>query len=147
MSEDRDRNFSMAELSQFCRENDDRKLCFAGWSENILEAWLRWHREHGNVYCVSNGGDIVTLAVGWKVFHSDLDDHVARYWGPPRTDGDCFYVSDLISTDGRGLGAAVQEFTQRHPGWRKLKLYARRNGRVKRMSSELPERLCKSVVE
>lgn len=147
MSENGDRNFSMAELSKFCRDNDGRNLCFAGWAENILEDWLGWHWEHGNVYCVCNGADLVTLAVGWKVFERDLDDHVARYWGPPKDDGDCFYVSDLISTDRGGVGVAIQEFAQRHPGWRKLKLYARRHDRLKLMTAGLLERLCKSQAE
>lgn len=87
------------------------------------------------------------MAVGWKLCECDLDDHITKYWGSEREDCDSFYVSDVISKDRRGVASALKEFAERVPEWRDLKLFARRHGRVKRLSHKYFDRLCKSKAQ
>tara|TARA_R100000808_G_C2152469_1_gene161934 strand:- start:1891 stop:2331 length:441 start_codon:yes stop_codon:yes gene_type:complete len=135
-------DIDLGKLITFARKADVRQACFAGWPSDTLAHWFRWHWKHGSLYAVCDNEDIVTLGVAWKISLGDLDNHVARYWGPPREKGDCLYISDLLSTDRRGLAAAILELGKRVPNWRKLKLYARRHDKMKRMSPEAFEKLC-----
>ena len=136
MNDDGTPRFRTSDIISFCRGSDTRGLCFGGWPDDILEIYFKFHHQNGSLCLVEKDGLLVGLGVGYRVNESDLD----RHWQPFNPEGDSFYFSDLICKEKWIVASIINEVEKRAPDWRKLKLFAVRHGKRRRIPPELVER-------
>jgi len=136
MSDDRERRFAISDVVDFCRRGDTRGLCFGGWPDNILAIYLRFHQQNGNLCLVEEDEVLVGLGVGYKCDESDLD----RHWNPGSQESDAIYLSDIICTTRRAMGACVDELTKRMPDYKSHKIFMLRHGKRKQLDEGFIDR-------
>jgi len=131
------KRFKVAEVADFCVRNDTRGLCFGGWPRDLLEVHINYYNTNGSVFVVEDDGYLVGVGIGWRCNEIDLD----RHWSVWKDEGDCFYISDVICSKRNILPTLVDGLSERCPGWRNLKLLAKRNGRMREYGTKFLERL------
>jgi len=141
MNERRPKRFPLAEVVNFCVRNDTRGLCFGGWEDSLLEVFLGYYNQDRGVFLAEDDGDMVGIGVGWRCDEDDLHTHWTRW----NDGGDCLFISSVICKNREALRAIVEKLSERCPGWRSLKLLAKRNGRMKQYSAEFIERLGRRI--
>ena len=137
MNERRPKRFTIPEVADFCARNDARGLCCGGWPSDLLEIHIGFYHSNRGVFLVDEDGELVGVGIGWRCNEDDL----RRHWTTWKDEGDCFYISDLICTKRKAIRTLVDGLSERCPGWRNLKLLAKRNGKVKEYSVDFFERL------
>ena len=130
-------NYKLDEVIEFIRNADRRGMCFGGWPDSVLEIYLAWHHKNGSLFLVEGEDNLVTVAIGTKMFEDDIDKH----WVPWNEHGDSLYVSDLVATSRQGVATCIDELDQRVRGWKELKLFALRHGRKKQFRHKVFEKL------
>jgi hypothetical protein len=122
--------YLMAGILAFCRKHGCPSL--QEWPESILVEYLLFHFRNGNGVFVADG-EVSGLAVGWQCSETNLEKH----WQASDPSGTCFYFAQLAVTNREALKRIMYEFTIRVPHWSRLRLFARRHGKM----TELPQRV------
>ena len=71
-------NHTYSEIARFIRGADQRGLCFGGWPDPVLEVFLQWNDENGNLVLKSDQGNLVAVAIIETVLEVDHDQHRGR---------------------------------------------------------------------
>ncbi len=137
MNEGETKRFGVSEVADFCARNDTRGLCCGGWPRDLLEIHIHFYNSNRSVFLVHDDSELVGVGVGWRCNEDDL----GRHWTTWRDEGDCFYISDLICISREAIQTLVDGLSERCPGWRNLKLFAKRDGRIRRYGVNFFERL------
>jgi hypothetical protein len=107
--------YLMAGILAFCRKHGCPSL--QEWPESILVEYLLFHFRNGNGVFVADGE--------------------VKHWQASDPSGTCFYFAQLAVTNREALKRIMYEFTIRVPHWSRLRLFARRHGKM----TELPQRV------
>jgi hypothetical protein len=103
--------------------------CFAGWPEEFLATWLRFHCGQRTLVVAvddaARGLPIVGMAVGWQGRRADLE----RHWQADDPTGECFLVSQFAAVTRDARRALIGRMNERWPHWRTLEVYARRGAK------------------
>ena len=134
---ERHRGFAIRDVIAFSRKYDPRGKCFGGWPDNILEIYIRFHQQNGSLCLVEQDGVLVGMGVGYRINENDLD----RHWQPFNPEGDSFYLSDIICSERWATATCINEFAERVPDWRRLRVLALRHGKRREFSQQLIERI------
>lgn len=68
-----ERDYPYAEIVSFVRKADRRGMYFGGWPNPVLEVFLQWHHENGNLVLKSDEGNLVAVVFIKAVFEADHD--------------------------------------------------------------------------
>ena len=122
------REATVEELVGFCRQ---RLRCFAEWPEDILRKWLAWHVEWNGLVWACNPvtGRICGIGIGVRLNESDLDRH--WHFDPA---GDSFLFEAAATSRPGVLAALVEQFQRQFPDSPRLKLFARRYKKGRRVA-------------
>jgi len=71
-------NHTYAEIARFIRFADRRGLYFGGWPDPVLEVFLQWNDENGDLVIKSVEGNLVAVAIVETVPEVDHDQHRGR---------------------------------------------------------------------
>lgn len=121
-------NQAVRVLVEFIRRQAD--LPMAQWPEERLAEWIAFHAQQGSVYLSCRNGAVTGLGIGYQVRASDLE---APY--PVATaSGECFYVAQLIAETPEDGVELWRQWAHKVRGWKQLKVYGRRHGKVRRIT-------------
>lgn len=129
--------FGIRAVADFCIEHDPRGQCCGGWPRDLLEIHLRYYHNFGSVFLVRRDEQLVGVGIGWRCDERDL----GRHWAAWKGCGDCFYISDVVCSEGTAVQTLVDGLSSRCPDWRSLKLFAQRKGRIRRIGVKFMEKL------
>lgn len=118
-----------------------RPEVFGRWPIKLLTTWIQDRQQRDMLAVVTDGGDIVGMAVAWRAHKSDLDDPWCR-WDDT---GTCLYLSQVHATKPHALAALVEMLRRRCPDYAKLCLFATRRGKLKRLPKTYIDRLRKQT--
>lgn len=121
-----------------------RKLpAIRGWDRGMLKQWLRNRSDHGAIVTVVGNQGIRAVGIGVRCESADMDDP----WTPWNPLGNCFYFHQVAAQDPEALAFLFVGAFQREPELGRLRLYAFRHGRKRRLSSSALDRLFQNSKE
>jgi len=100
-----ERNHTYVEIARFIRGADRRGLCFGGWPDSVLEVFLQWNDENGNLVLKSDQGNLVAVAIIETVLEADHDQQPQGRGSVP--------MQDLMEEEEWGVEEDVGGFDHR----------------------------------
>ena len=67
--------YPISEVVNFIRKTDRRGLCFGRWPNLVLEIYLQWHYQNGNLVIELQEGNLVAVAIVTEVLEDDFDQY------------------------------------------------------------------------
>jgi len=151
LTEPSDWMLRVAELACFIQVHGRGRVC-GRWEVRDIKEWLTFHSRHDQLFLVDDPqrtslgaalmGYVEGLAIGWRCREQDLETH----WFPGDPAGDCFYISQIVARRPLALLGLVALLEQRHRDWQELRLFARRRGKLVRLTAKTIIRLARKGI-
>jgi hypothetical protein len=113
------------------------QLPMAQWPVERLREWIEFHEAAGSLYLTCADGYLTGLGIGYQVRRSDLD----QPWPVATPTGECFYIAQLIADSAEAGIGIWQQWAQRVRGWKALKIYGHRHGKLRRIPMREVDRM------
>lgn len=108
------------------------KICFRDWSDDTMARYLMFHVEHNCVFTVEDKGEIAGCAVVRQLNECDLE----KPWIKNNPIGDSLFVEQMAVSDPKVLPVVLSLACARFPNFGKLKLWAKRRGKLIQLKPE-----------